>query len=131
LCQVILVAERGLPNVTWLLLFVLSIPVCNAYKEQFFQIINSYWRNKCNKSSENLISEIAVKINYKYTSKDFCIFVVKENRSSKQQTKIFSSPKLIKLKIFILITHKMQYYISLLGVHQFLLSAFCWLNKVF
>jgi hypothetical protein len=54
--------------------------VCNAYVERVFSIINCYWGNEGNKSSVNLIkSEIAVKINYKYTSKDIYTFVLKEN----------------------------------------------------
>jgi hypothetical protein len=68
-----LAADSGLPNVAWLLSFVLSIPVCNAYVERVVSITNCYWRNDSNKSSINLIkSETAVKMNYKYTSKDIC-----------------------------------------------------------
>jgi hypothetical protein len=41
--------------------------------------MNCHWRIEHNKSSINFIkSEIAMKKNYKYNCKDFCVFVLNE-----------------------------------------------------
>jgi hypothetical protein len=44
-CQIVLAADSGLRNFGHLVSFLLSIPVCNAYVEQVFSIMNCYWRN--------------------------------------------------------------------------------------
>jgi hypothetical protein len=53
--------------------------------------MNSYWKNEHNMSNVNLIKiEIAVKMNCKYTCKDFYTFVFKEKdvlKAAKQNKK--------------------------------------------
>jgi hypothetical protein len=63
----------------FVLLLLLSIPMCNAYVEGAFSIIDCYWRNERNRGSVNVTkTNIAVKMNCKYTCKKFCTFVLKE-----------------------------------------------------
>ena len=72
----------GHQDVAQILSFVLSIPIL----EQVFSIMNCYWRNE-HKSSIYLIKgESAIKMNYKYTYKNYYTLVLKDKDISKQQS---------------------------------------------
>jgi hypothetical protein len=73
----------GNQDVAQLLSFVLSNPML----EQVFSIMNCYWRNEHNWSSINLINgKTAIKMNYNYTCKDVCTFVLKDKKSQRSKS---------------------------------------------
>jgi hypothetical protein len=91
-CQIFDAAGAGcLPNIAKLLSFALSIPVCNAYVERLFSLMNCHWRVERNKCSADLIkSEVQIKMNYQYCCKDFCFFVLRQKdllEAAKSNTK--------------------------------------------
>jgi hypothetical protein len=71
--------ELSPPNLITILLFVMSVPVSNAYDEILFSFMTCYRRKTPNQCSEGLVkAEIQGKMNYGLSCKNFYSYVLQK-----------------------------------------------------